>query len=176
MCLIHNNLFGPRVLVAVNQLANNIVDAVRYGSTFRFDNNLKAPVLPGYRIWKSVNFTDNAYDFKNYQRTVYFLYETNEQHTINMFNWQEKDDFFQFLGYTLYCNWLHKEQIEKETRRPISTARDLHNKARNFRRKTNYLLKYKILDMARLRTKIIYEELMQKALHPSRILQWIDDV
>jgi hypothetical protein len=31
------------------------------------------------------------------------------------------------------------------------------------------------LQKASFRNKIIYQELMQKALHPSRVLKWIDD-
>jgi hypothetical protein len=30
--------------------------------------------------------------------------------------------------------------------------------------------------MSKDRTKIIYQELMEKALHPSRVLQWIHEV
>jgi hypothetical protein len=31
-------------------------------------------------------------------------------------------------------------------------------------------------EMSKKRTKIIYQELMEKALHPSRMLQWINEV
>ena len=186
MCLTYNTREGPQVMVAVEQYASNIVSAVKQSKYFLFFgafvfDHLTPPNLPGYVCW-NWDTSKKRYDVgDDFQRRVVFLYKTEGEHCIDMYNYNLEQERLANLhpwfdySYIAYCNDLRKQRTQKELNRATATARNLHNKVRKYRRKTEYLLKYKMPEFAHARNRIIYQELMEKTLHPSRMLQWIDE-